>query len=286
MSRTPSCAASTASATTGRRRLTLAQARANRAAPRLGATRPPQPTFPARARCPTYRLDELVELHRLDALLRRLGAARALPGDPADATRGRAAREPVRRRPAHARARRRRAAAAAPAAWSASGRPARPHDDDIVLFTDESRTTELDRLHTLRQQMAKPDGRPNVCPGRLLRPGRIAGVRRLRRRLRGDRRRRAGRGQDAFRRSRRRLLGDPARPRSPTGWPRRPPSGCTPACGASCGATRRTRRSTTPPDPRGVPGHPAGAGLPGLPDHTEKRTIFRLLDAERRPACT
>jgi 5-methyltetrahydrofolate--homocysteine methyltransferase len=36
-------------------------------------------------------------------------------------------------------------------------------DDDIVLFTDDSRTTELDRLHTLRQQMAKTDGRPNLA---------------------------------------------------------------------------------------------------------------------------
>ena len=36
-------------------------------------------------------------------------------------------------------------------------------DDDIVLFSDESRTAEIDRLHTLRQQMAKPDGRPNVA---------------------------------------------------------------------------------------------------------------------------
>jgi 5-methyltetrahydrofolate--homocysteine methyltransferase len=35
-------------------------------------------------------------------------------------------------------------------------------DDDIVLWTDESRTTELARLPVLRQQMAKPDGRPNL----------------------------------------------------------------------------------------------------------------------------
>ena len=39
--------------------------------------------------------------------------------------------------------------------------PANSDDDDIVLFTDDSRTAELGRLHTLRQQMAKPDGRPN-----------------------------------------------------------------------------------------------------------------------------
>ncbi|HYI21248.1 MAG TPA: methionine synthase [Candidatus Limnocylindrales bacterium] len=36
-------------------------------------------------------------------------------------------------------------------------------DDDIVLFTDESRSVELDRLHALRQQMAKPDSRPNIA---------------------------------------------------------------------------------------------------------------------------
>ncbi len=36
-------------------------------------------------------------------------------------------------------------------------------DDDIVLFTDDERSAELERLHTLRQQMAKPDARPNVA---------------------------------------------------------------------------------------------------------------------------
>jgi 5-methyltetrahydrofolate--homocysteine methyltransferase len=36
-------------------------------------------------------------------------------------------------------------------------------DDDIVLFTDDKRTTELERLHTLRQQMAKPESRPNLA---------------------------------------------------------------------------------------------------------------------------
>ncbi|HET7828530.1 MAG TPA: methionine synthase [Candidatus Limnocylindrales bacterium] len=35
-------------------------------------------------------------------------------------------------------------------------------DDDIVLYADESRTTEAGRLHAIRQQMAKPEGRPNV----------------------------------------------------------------------------------------------------------------------------
>jgi len=35
--------------------------------------------------------------------------------------------------------------------------------DDIVLYTDEARTAELARLHTLRQQMTKSEGRANVA---------------------------------------------------------------------------------------------------------------------------
>ena len=41
--------------------------------------------------------------------------------------------------------------------------PANADGDDIVLYTDESRTTELTRLHTLRQQMAKSSGRANAA---------------------------------------------------------------------------------------------------------------------------
>ena len=41
--------------------------------------------------------------------------------------------------------------------------PANSVGDDIRLFTDETRTTELATIHGLRQQMAKREGRPNVC---------------------------------------------------------------------------------------------------------------------------
>jgi 5-methyltetrahydrofolate--homocysteine methyltransferase len=41
--------------------------------------------------------------------------------------------------------------------------PANADGDDIVVWTDEGRTTELARLHTLRQQMAKAQGKPNVA---------------------------------------------------------------------------------------------------------------------------
>ncbi len=41
--------------------------------------------------------------------------------------------------------------------------PANAVGDDIRLFTDETRQTELATFHTLRQQVTKRDGRPNVA---------------------------------------------------------------------------------------------------------------------------
>ena len=41
--------------------------------------------------------------------------------------------------------------------------PANAVGDDIAVYTDESRTTELGRLHTLRQQMDKTGGRANAA---------------------------------------------------------------------------------------------------------------------------
>jgi 5-methyltetrahydrofolate--homocysteine methyltransferase len=41
--------------------------------------------------------------------------------------------------------------------------PANADGDDIVLYADESRTAELGRLHTLRQQIAKSEGKANVA---------------------------------------------------------------------------------------------------------------------------
>ncbi|MEX6723071.1 methionine synthase [Parapedomonas caeni] len=41
--------------------------------------------------------------------------------------------------------------------------PAARDGDDVVLYTDDTRTQELSRAHFLRQQIAKRDGRPNFC---------------------------------------------------------------------------------------------------------------------------
>ena len=41
--------------------------------------------------------------------------------------------------------------------------PANADGDDIIVWADDDRTTELARLHTLRQQMAKTPGKPNTA---------------------------------------------------------------------------------------------------------------------------
>ena len=41
--------------------------------------------------------------------------------------------------------------------------PANADGDDIIVWADDARSTELARLHTLRQQMAKTPGKPNVA---------------------------------------------------------------------------------------------------------------------------
>ena len=41
--------------------------------------------------------------------------------------------------------------------------PANARGDDIVVWTDETRTVEAARFHTLRQQMAKANGKPNLA---------------------------------------------------------------------------------------------------------------------------
>ncbi|MDQ3871745.1 MAG: cobalamin-dependent protein, partial [Chloroflexota bacterium] len=43
--------------------------------------------------------------------------------------------------------------------WPAAATP----DDDIELYEDETRTGVVARVHTVRQQMAKPQGRPNLA---------------------------------------------------------------------------------------------------------------------------
>ena len=70
--------------------------------------------------------------------------------------------------------------------------------------------------------------------------------------------------------------------RWPTGWRKLLPNGCTAACAGNSGAMRRTKRLSAEDliaeKYRGIRPAP---GYPAQPDHTEKGTLFRLLEAER-----
>jgi len=154
-------------------------------------------------------------------------------------------------------------------------------DDDIALFTDDERSTELDRLHTLRQQMAKPDGRPDLAMSDFVAPvesgvhdyvGAFAvtaggGLDKAKSALAeagddytaillsslADRLAEAG-AEWLHARVRREL------------WAYAPDEALD-----NAGLISEQYQGIRP-----APGYPA------QPDHTEKRTIFRLLDAERQ----
>jgi 5-methyltetrahydrofolate--homocysteine methyltransferase len=143
-------------------RLTLDEARANRLPIDWSAVEPPRPTFLGPRTFADYPLAELVsyidwtpffatwELRgAYPAILDdpRLGsAARELHGD-AVTLLDRIVREG------------RLGADAVVGFWPANT----VGSDDIVVWRDEARGEELARFRTLRQQMAKPDGRPNVA---------------------------------------------------------------------------------------------------------------------------
>jgi 5-methyltetrahydrofolate--homocysteine methyltransferase len=159
--------------------------------------------------------------------------------------------------------------------------PANAVGDDIRLFTGESRTETLATFHGLRQQLSKRDGRPNLCLSDFVAPSDTgladyvggfvvtAGLEEVRiaekfERANDDYRSilvkaLADRIAEAFaermhERVRREFWGyAPHESHSPDDLIREAYDGIRPA-----------------------PGYPA------QPDHTEKETLFRLLEAERR----
>ena len=153
-------------------------------------------------------------------------------------------------------------------------------DDDLILYTDGSRTTEFTRLHALRQQMAKRDGRPNIALADFTAPagsgaedfvGAFAvttgvGLDEARKRFEA-----AGDDYNAI------LLASLADRLAEAfaEWlhekVRRELWGYAPDESLSNEEIVREAYQGIRPAP----------GYPACPDHTEKRTIFKLLDAER-----
>jgi 5-methyltetrahydrofolate--homocysteine methyltransferase len=140
--------------------LTIEQARANR--PPADWTPAPAPTFLGPRALLDIAIADLVEVIDWTPFFAAWEVPGHYPEILADAQRGPAARDlfaDAQRLLARIVDERLLRAHAAVGFWPAAATA----DDDIVLFTDESRTTEAARLHTLRQQMAKRDGRPNVA---------------------------------------------------------------------------------------------------------------------------
>jgi 5-methyltetrahydrofolate--homocysteine methyltransferase len=157
--------------------------------------------------------------------------------------------------------------------------PAAADGDDIVLFTDEGRRTPLARLHTLRQQMARASDRGNaalsdfVAPIGSGVPDYIGGFAVS-----------TGFGEDAVAERFARANDDYSKILSQSLADR-----LAEAFAEALHA--RVRRelwgyapdeSLTPADliAEAYQGIRPAPGYPAQPDHTEKRTLFRLLDAE------
>jgi 5-methyltetrahydrofolate--homocysteine methyltransferase len=144
------------------RRVSLAKARSSRLVLDWSATPPPQPSFTGVQTLADYPIEELAERIDWSPFFATWELKGRYPAILSDAAVGAAARELFE----DAQAMLERAANegllqadAVVGLWPAGSTA----DDDIVVWTDETRTTELARLHTLRQQVARTDERRDLA---------------------------------------------------------------------------------------------------------------------------
>jgi 5-methyltetrahydrofolate--homocysteine methyltransferase len=144
------------------RRVSLAQARASRLVIDWTTVAPPQPTFSGVRTLADYPLEELVDRIDWSPFFATWELKGRYPAILSDASVGAAARELFD----DAQAMLLRAmgegllrADGVVGFWPAGS----TSDDDIVVWADEARTTEMARLHTLRQQVARKDGRADLA---------------------------------------------------------------------------------------------------------------------------
>jgi len=146
------------SRTTPDRRVSLADARAKRFSLDWAASEPPRPSFLGAQTLADYPITDLVERIDWTPFFSTWELKGRYPAILQDETVGAAARELIddaRAMLARIEGEGLLRANAAVGFWPAGA----TEDDDIVVWADESRSTELARLHTLRQQIARRDSR-------------------------------------------------------------------------------------------------------------------------------
>jgi len=150
-----------ANAEARKQRLPLAKARANAFRPDWEAYEPVKPTFTGDRTFSTYDLAELADYIDWTPFFQTWELRGRFPGILQDEKQGEAARQlydDARRMLDEIIDGQWFNPKAVIGFW-----PAAASDDDIKLYTGESRTAELATLHTLRQQLARSGGKPNLA---------------------------------------------------------------------------------------------------------------------------
>jgi 5-methyltetrahydrofolate--homocysteine methyltransferase len=155
-------------------RLPLAEARANRLEIDWRASPVPRPTFLGTRALPDYPIGDLVGRIDWTPFFAAWELKGRFPDILTDPERGRAARDlydDARRMLERIEREGLLRAAGVVGFWPAASTP----DDDIEVYADEGRSRVVGVFRTLRQQMAKPDGRPNLALADFVAP-RTAGI--------------------------------------------------------------------------------------------------------------
>jgi 5-methyltetrahydrofolate--homocysteine methyltransferase len=158
--------------------------------------------------------------------------------------------------------------------------PANTVGDDIRLYTGESRSDTLATLHTLRQQLTKRDGKPNLAMADFVAPEGTkpdyVGAFVVTAGAREDRfAERFARANDDYRSILVKALAD----RIAEAFAERMHQRVRKEFWAYATDENLSPDELIGEDYRGIRPAP---GYPAQPDHTEKATLFRLLEAERR----
>ena len=153
--------------------------------------------------------------------------------------------------------------------------PAAREGDDIALFADDERETRIATLHTLRQQLGKRDGRPNLALADFIGPSDYIGGFVVTAGVEDEAiAKRFAHANDDYSSILVKALADRL----------------AEAFAETMHARVRRELWAYAPDERFAPeeliaepyrGIRPAPGYPAQPDHTEKATLFRLLDAER-----